>query len=605
MPFSPRTWIDYEDDLDAEAMNDLEARIGAIGGGSGSAVDSLVDAYDADPTGVVAADDALNAAIADFNSSTRDYLWIPAGTYRITDALTDITADGVTIQGAGYGATKITVDAGAPTANVFHVGLPGTTTFSFVCRDMRIEFDNTVTGTSGPNGYAFFMEGATYFCLQNLYIEDCDGFIRLGNAAGGAVTSSSTVDTITVGTGGYASLNVNDRIMFGGLLAGGLEADVAYYVTSLVAPDKVTVSTTAGGSHVDITLPTADGIWWVPDIARCQYGIVENVWGHYRDSGQHVIEPRYATSIYFKDVDMHPTGNNPNPANNTIGIYYAARAGLDTPSAIENIHMTGVRIWGRSTFGTGGSPGSGGAQFNLVLDASYGSILNNWFMRCEPDKASTANVYLVSTAGSHNLNDVHFDHCYLGVAEYADGGGGMCIKVTNVLPTFPGYSGATTYGIGSCVVSGGINYISLQDANTNHTPASSPTWWEVFVGATLSALNFSHNVIRYGTEAAGYGAHIDGTEPIYDTHFDNNDFQDLTAAVTKVSAIWTSYGDIKVLGNNFGVPDPANAADTNYGVHLDGTPTNVIIAHNDATKMNSGICNLSTSGNRIVVNNTA
>jgi hypothetical protein len=40
------------------------------------------------------------------------------------------------------------------------------------------------------------------------------------------------------------------------------------------------------------------------------------------------------------------------------------------------------------------------------------------------------------------------------------------------------YSAATSYALGALVLSGGTVYRSLQAANLNHTPASSPTWWE-------------------------------------------------------------------------------------------------------------------------------
>lgn len=39
------------------------------------------------------------------------------------------------------------------------------------------------------------------------------------------------------------------------------------------------------------------------------------------------------------------------------------------------------------------------------------------------------------------------------------------------------YAGGTTYAKGQTVVSGGVFYISLQDANTGNTPASSAAWW--------------------------------------------------------------------------------------------------------------------------------
>jgi hypothetical protein len=39
------------------------------------------------------------------------------------------------------------------------------------------------------------------------------------------------------------------------------------------------------------------------------------------------------------------------------------------------------------------------------------------------------------------------------------------------------YVGATTYAKGAIVLSGGVNYYSLQDGNSGHNPAANPTWW--------------------------------------------------------------------------------------------------------------------------------
>jgi hypothetical protein len=41
----------------------------------------------------------------------------------------------------------------------------------------------------------------------------------------------------------------------------------------------------------------------------------------------------------------------------------------------------------------------------------------------------------------------------------------------------PAYAGGTTYTLGQQVWSAGVAYQSLQNGNTGHTPASSPTWW--------------------------------------------------------------------------------------------------------------------------------
>lgn len=43
--------------------------------------------------------------------------------------------------------------------------------------------------------------------------------------------------------------------------------------------------------------------------------------------------------------------------------------------------------------------------------------------------------------------------------------------------TPPSYAGGTTYAAGAHVISGGIQYVSIQAGNIGHTPASSPTFW--------------------------------------------------------------------------------------------------------------------------------
>jgi hypothetical protein len=58
------------------------------------------------------------------------------------------------------------------------------------------------------------------------------------------------------------------------------------------------------------------------------------------------------------------------------------------------------------------------------------------------------------------------------------------------------YNGGTTYSQNNTVNSGGIPYISLQNSNTGHTPASSPTFWRPFnwSNATTYAQN---DIVRY------------------------------------------------------------------------------------------------------------
>lgn len=48
------------------------------------------------------------------------------------------------------------------------------------------------------------------------------------------------------------------------------------------------------------------------------------------------------------------------------------------------------------------------------------------------------------------------------------------------------YAGGTTYSKGQTVVDGGIFYVSLQNANTGHTPSSSSAWWYAPLDGFLS-----------------------------------------------------------------------------------------------------------------------
>lgn len=48
------------------------------------------------------------------------------------------------------------------------------------------------------------------------------------------------------------------------------------------------------------------------------------------------------------------------------------------------------------------------------------------------------------------------------------------------------YAGGTTYAINDVVEVGGVPYYSIQNANTGHTPASSPTWWTLYGGVNIN-----------------------------------------------------------------------------------------------------------------------
>lgn len=73
--------------------------------------------------------------------------------------------------------------------------------------------------------------------------------------------------------------------------------------------------------------------------------------------------------------------------------------------------------------------------------------------------------------------------------------------VVNLILSFQAYDSGKAYSKGDYVSSSGVGYKSLQDINQNHTPASSPTWWEIALPA---------DVVNSGSgfTAADAGRHI-------------------------------------------------------------------------------------------------
>jgi hypothetical protein len=68
-----------------------------------------------------------------------------------------------------------------------------------------------------------------------------------------------------------------------------------------------------------------------------------------------------------------------------------------------------------------------------------------------------------------------------------------------VVQAYPAYNALTAYPVGAIVSSVGINYYSLQAANTGNTPATSPTFWAVYTGddgatAYIAIANASPNL---------------------------------------------------------------------------------------------------------------
>jgi len=51
--------------------------------------------------------------------------------------------------------------------------------------------------------------------------------------------------------------------------------------------------------------------------------------------------------------------------------------------------------------------------------------------------------------------------------------------IISAVPTYPTYSATKAYTVGDLATTGGVNYVSLQDANLNNNPPASPTFWQV------------------------------------------------------------------------------------------------------------------------------
>ncbi len=193
MAFDQRTWIDFIDDLDAEAMNDLEARISA---GVGGLVEPITNVTDHGLVGDNSTPNLTpwNNLIAGINAGTYKSIYFPAGTYKFTGTPTAITASGVTIYGAGPGATQLTQTDNVGT--FFTIGAVGDN----AARNLIQGFYLVCTGT--PTDYAIICPDADDTSFENIMVHDIAGLSSLGDIAniGGTATigASSRVHFINV-----------------------------------------------------------------------------------------------------------------------------------------------------------------------------------------------------------------------------------------------------------------------------------------------------------------------------------------------------------------------------------------------------------------------
>lgn len=56
--------------------------------------------------------------------------------------------------------------------------------------------------------------------------------------------------------------------------------------------------------------------------------------------------------------------------------------------------------------------------------------------------------------------------------------------IISAVPTYPTYAATQAYTVGDLATVGGVNYVSLQDANLNNNPPASPTFWQISTAPT-------------------------------------------------------------------------------------------------------------------------
>ena len=100
----------------------------------------------------------------------------------------------------------------------------------------------------------------------------------------------------------------------------------------------------------------------------------------------------------------------------------------------------------------------------------------------------TDSAFATFTFGAASFQDgPYFDPVPGGVQASPSGTSG----IINLTLSAPAYSSTTAYTVGNYVSSGGINYISIADANLNNTPASSASFWTaVDITTVIGALGF-------------------------------------------------------------------------------------------------------------------
>ena len=149
------------------------------------------------------------------------------------------------------------------------------------------------------------------------------------------------------------------------------------------------------------------------------------------------------------------------------------------------------------------SDGSGNSDITATGNQNiWNAQLEVGYVETSPITTTTAAV--TSTADSYTsaLNNTRSADIYT-----------IGLVYSNILENdFPVWSSATTYGVdvagSNSVIYNHVKYASLQASNTNHNPATSPTWWSV-IGPTNKYAMLDSQV---GTQTVGtVGGHIIAT----------------------------------------------------------------------------------------------
>lgn len=80
--------------------------------------------------------------------------------------------------------------------------------------------------------------------------------------------------------------------------------------------------------------------------------------------------------------------------------------------------------------------------------------------------------------------------------------------ITMIPETYGAYSAAVTYGMGSLVASGGINYVSIQPTNLNKTPATNAAWWTALEAGATRKFSIRDAITDDDVDGSALGANL-------------------------------------------------------------------------------------------------